>query len=175
MRKHVIGLVCGVFFLGTMVLGAGPVAAEEMKIGVINMQKVVAVSDAGKKAEEAVNQKMKALRDGFKKDEEALIALQKEIEKKSSAWSDQVKREKSIEFQKKRRDLAVKQEDANLELKKLREEKLGPILKQLQEVVREVAKKDGYTLVLPNNVVLWGKKEIDITDKITEALNKAMK
>lgn len=175
LKNRITGVVCGALFLGTMVTGAATVTAEEMKIGVINMQKVVASSDAGKKAQEIVTNKMKELQEKFKKDEAELIALQKEIEKKSSAWSDQMKQEKAIEFQKMRRNLGVKQEDANIELKKLREENIGPILKQLQQVVGQVGKDEGYTLILPNNVILYGNNKINLTDKITKALNEAMK
>ncbi len=168
-------LVCvlSVFFL--FGVSGNQAQAADMKVGVINMQKVLAGSNAGKKAEAALGGKMEELKVKFKKDEDALIALQKEIEKKSSAWSDEMKQEKGIEFQRMRRDLRVKQEDANLELKKMREEKVGPILKELQGVVKKYAEKNDYTVVLPNNVILFAGAGVDITESITKELNKVMK
>ncbi len=154
---------------------AGMAHAADAKIGVINMKKVLANSTAGKNAQKVLQKKMNQLRAKFKKDEDALLALQKEIEKKSSAWSDEVKQEKAIEFKKKRRDLAAKQEDANLELKQLREKYLTPILKKLEQVVKAEAKKGGYTIVLPNTAVLYRDKSADMTSIVTNALNKAMK
>lgn len=174
MLKVVDLLIVCVFLVGSIMF-AGNALASETKIGVINMQKVLADSDAGKKAQQELEKRMKELQATFKKDENALLALQKEIEKKSSAWSDQMKQEKSIEFQKKRRDLGSKQEDANLELKQLREKHLAPILKKLEQVVSDEAKKGNYTIVLPNNAVLYKAKEVDLTSQVTQALNKAMK
>lgn len=162
-----------VFLSVSLMIGSGAFAAET-KIGVIDMQKVLANSAAGKKAQQELEKKMSQLKETFKKDEDALLAMQKEIEKKSSAWSDEMKQEKSIEFQKKRRDLGAKQEDANLELKQLREKHLTPILKKLEQVVKDEAKKGGYTVVLPVNAVLYNADETDMTKGVTEALNKAM-
>jgi outer membrane protein len=165
------------FFTMVLIIGSGTslALAAEIKIGVINMQQILSESEAGKKAEESLAGKMDELRAKFKKDEDKLIALQQEIEKKSSAWSDEMKQEKGIEFQKMRRDLQVEQEDANLELKKFREEKVGPILKELQAVVKKYAGKNGYTIILPHNVVLYSGTGVEITDNIIKELNSAMK
>jgi len=169
------GVLMVVVFLAVSFMTAGSVFSAEAKIGVINMKKVLASSTAGKNAQKVLEKKMNELRAKFKKDETALLALQKEIEKKSSAWSDEIKQQKAIEFQKKRRDLGAKQEDANLELKQLREKHLTPILKKLEQVVKAQAKKGGYTIVLPNTAVLYRESSADITASITDALNKAMK
>lgn len=169
------GMLMVVVFLAVSMSTAGTVLAADAKIGVINMKKVLANSTSGKNAQKVLEKKMNELRAKFKKDEDALLALQKEIEKKSSAWSDQVKQQKAIEFQKKRRDLGAKQEDANLELKQLREKYLTPILKKLEKVVKAEAKKGGYTIVLPNTAVLYRDTSADMTTVITNALNKATK
>ena len=168
-------LLLVVSFLTISLMVGGSVFASDTKIGVINMQKVLADSSAGKEAQKDLEKKMSELKETFKKDEDALLALQEEIEKKSSAWSDAIKQEKAIEFQKKRRDLGAKQEDANLELKQLREKHLAPILKKLEQVVKDEAKKGGYTIILPNNAVLYNADEINVTDAVTEALNKQLK
>jgi outer membrane protein len=160
-------------FAGAM--GAISAHAAATKVAVINIQKVLIDSVAGKNAKAKMEKKMEELKKGLKKEEDALIALQKEIEKKSSAWSDEKKQEKAIEFQKKRRNLGVKQDDANLEMKKLQEKYLTPIMKKLESIVTDVAKAKGYTIVLPRNGVLYFDKAVDITADTTKALNAKMK
>ncbi len=149
--------------------------ATGTKVGYINMQKVLASSNAGKEAQKAMEKKMKELKASFKKEEEALLALKKEIEKKSSAWSEEKKQEKAIEFQKMRRDLGVKQDDANLELKRLREKYIGPILKKLEKVIQEVAEKEGYTMIFPRSAIVYAADSVDLTNEIIKALNAKMK
>jgi outer membrane protein len=172
--KKAVGCIGGLLIAAVLLLNSQVMAAET-KIGVIDMKQVLSTSTAGKRAQDLIEQKMKTLQASFKNDETALVNLQKEIEKKGSAWSDSVKQEKAIEFQKKRRDLAEKQETANQELKKLREQHVNPILKKLEEIVDKVATDGGYSAVLPRNVVLFAADSIDISDKVVAELNKAMK
>ncbi len=172
--KKAVCCIGGLLIAAVLLLNSQVMAAET-KIGVIDMKQVLSTSTAGKRAQDLIEQKMKTLQASFKSDETALVNLQKEIEKKGSAWSDSVKQEKAIEFQKKRRDLAEKQETANQELKKLREQHVNPILKKLEEIVDKVATDGGYSAVLPRNVVLFAADSIDISDKVVAELNKAMK
>ncbi|RUM35375.1 MAG: hypothetical protein DSY50_02825 [Desulfobulbus sp.] len=168
-------IVAVAVFLMAAVICGSPAYAADAKVAVINIQKVLVDSEAGKKAKAKVEKRMEELKSSFKKDEEALVSLQKEIEKKSSAWSEEKRKEKAREFQKKRLSLGEKQEDANLEMKKMQEKYLTPIMKKLETVVTEVAKDKGYTVVLPRNGVLYFDKANDITATTTKALNAKMK
>lgn len=167
-------LTVSLVFLMVVAMGSVPAHAAGTKVAVINIQKVLMDSKAGKSARSKMEKTMEELKAGLKKDEEKLVALQKEIQKKASAWSEEKKQEKSIEFQKMRRNLGIKQDDANLEMKKLQEKYLTPIMKKLEGIVTEVAKSKGYTVVLPRNGVLYFDKGVDITAAATKALNAKM-
>jgi len=173
--KGVPVLVLAAAFFTAVFVPVNSTSAAEQKIAVLDMQKALAGSDIGKKAQAEMADKVKELQDKFKQDEDELVALQDEIEKKSSVWSDEKKQDKSIEFQKKRRDLRVKQDDANLELKKLQEQKLGPILQDMEKIVDKVAKEKGYTIILPKAAVVYTDPALEITDEITKALNETSK
>lgn len=172
--KQVMGHV-GCLVVAATFLFSGHALAAESKIGVIDMKKVLSTSTSGQRAQTLIEEKMKTFQGALKKDENELVAMQKEMEKKGSAWTDAVKQEKAKAFQKKRGELAEKQENANQELKKLREDNVNPILKKLEEIVEKIAKSEGYTIVLPRNVVLYTSDATDISDKITAELNKVMK
>jgi outer membrane protein len=156
----------------------GLVAAEcqaaEMKIAVINVQKVLLTCEAGKKAKDKVDAKMKELQGTFKQDEDALKALQDEIKKKSSAWSEEKKAEKVREYQKNGRELQVKTDDAKFEMKQLQDKEVEPILKALEKVVEKFGKEKGYTAVLESRNGLYFDDSIDITDTVIKKLNEAI-
>lgn len=162
-------------FVMVAVMTTVPAQAAGTKIAVINIQKVLIESTAGIAAKAKMEKKMEELKAKLQKDEKALIALQKDMEKKASAWSEEKKKEKAQEFQKKRRDLGVKQEDANLEMKNLQDKYLTPIMKKLETIVTEVAKAKGVSVVLPRNSVLYFDEAVDITADTTKALNAKMK
>ncbi len=176
MNKYKKFTSVAVVFVFLMISGIATVpASAAAKVAVINIQKVLVESKAGIKAKGTMEKKMEQLKVGLEKDEKALVALQKEMEKKASAWSEDKKKEKAIEFQKMRRDLQVKQDDANIEMKSLQDKHLTPIMKKLESIVADVAKAKGFTIVLPRNGVLYFDKAVDITADTTKALNAKMK
>lgn len=151
------------------------VQAAELKIGVVNMQKVLTTSTAGKKAQSIIEQKMKSYDSTFKKDKDSLVTMRDEIEKKSSAWSDTVKQQKFSDFQKKSAELGTKEREANQEIRKLQERHVQPVLEKLEEIIQSVAKGGQYDLIVPSNTILYASGKHDITDQVTKALDAAMK
>lgn len=174
-NKFIVRFSCLLAMMAILCCQGRTAEAADTKIAVIDMKEVLSTSTAGKRAQGLIEQKMKSLQASFKTDENALLKLKEDMEKKGSAWSDSVKREKATEFQQKRKDLAEKQESANEELKKLREQNVNPILKKLEDIVSQVASEGGYSVVLPKNVVLFSSDSIDVTSKVVSELNKVMK
>lgn len=172
--KNAVGCIGSLVIVATILFN-GQALAADTKIAVIDMKQVMATSIAGKKAEGILKQKRDTLQASLKTEEDAIVALNKEAEKKSSAWSDSVKQEKAAAFQKKRRDLAVKQEEANQELKKLQDQHIMPIQKKLEEIVPKIAADGGYALVLPKQMTMYATDSIDISNTIITELNKVMK
>jgi len=167
-------LLVGMFFMLAGVL-ADDVLAADMKIGVMNVQKVVMQCKAGKSGKVRFEVKMKELQGKFKQEEETLAALQKDIEKKSSAWSEETKAAKVRDFQKLKREYQAKTEDARFELKQLQDKELEPIIKALEGVVEKFGKSNGYTAILDSkNGVIYYDQAIDVSDVIVRELDKTM-
>ncbi len=158
------------------VLAVGSLSAVETKIGVMNIQKVIAVSEAGKKVKKIIEEKAREAQQSLKAEEEALLVLQQEIEKKSSVWSESVKAQKIRDFNIKKRDLKQKSDDARFELRQLEKKELQPVLKKLDEVVKAFGEKNGYTLILDIKAgVLFLDGKIDVTNQLVDEMNKATK
>ncbi len=158
-----------------LALTAGTAVAAEVKIGIMNVQRIIVQCDAGKAAKERFDSKMKEMQGTFKQEEEALKTLQVEIQKKSSAWSEETKADKVREFQKSGRELQAKTEDARFEMKQLQDKELEPILKALEGVVEQFGRENGYTAILDaKNGVVFFDPAIDISDLLIKKLNEAM-
>lgn len=172
--KKVFGVVVAISFL----LGIGVTTASfaaDLKLGVMNVQRIIMESDAGKEAKERFDTRMKELQATFKKEEGDLKGLQDEIKKKSSAWSEEKKAEKVREFQKNGRELKAKTDDARYEMKQLQDKELEPILKTLEKVVDAFGQENKYTIILDaKNGVIFAADSVDITTQIVDRLNKAM-
>ena len=151
-------------------------SAAEVKIGVMNVQRVLLESTSGAAAKAMFEAKAKDLKGKFQQEENVLKTMQQDIEKKSSAWSAEKKEAQVREYQKKGREYQVKTEDARFELKQLQDKELEPILKTLQTVVEDFGKKNGYTVILDSKIgVLYSNSAIDVSASLTKALDQAMK
>lgn len=175
MFKGLSTLLAFSLFLFFSVVSVSSTIAADMKVGVMNVQKVLVTSVSGKAAKEKFDQKMQDLQSKFKAEEQELVDMQGEIEKKSSAWSEETKQLKVREFQKKRRELQEKSEDARFELKTLQDKELAPILKALEGVVDTYGKNNGFTLILDSKAgVIYFSDAVDITDQLVKELDAAM-
>ena len=163
--------VMALFFL----LSSAAASAAGTEIAVLSIQDVLTKSSAGLAAKGKMERRMKELRSGLEKDKKELLDLQDEMKKKASVWSEEKKQEEGLEFQKKRNALSVKQDNANLEMRNLEKRYLNPIMEKLEGIVKDVAGKKGYTVVLPSTSVLYFSNSVDITDEVIKSLNARMK
>lgn len=168
---HKVVGCAGGLLIAVSVLCSTPALAAD-KIGVVDMRKVLSTSAAGQKAQEAIEKKQRALQADLKKDEDALIALQKEGEKKNATWSEAVKKEKAAEFQKKMRAFSEKREKAAADLNRLRDEQLKPLHAKVMEAAKKVAKDEDYDFILPREALIVAPDKSDISDLVVSEVNK---
>ncbi|RWX48647.1 periplasmic chaperone for outer membrane proteins Skp [Candidatus Electrothrix marina] len=173
MKRTSVLVLSSVFFFLTVFTVVS--ASATPSVGVVNLQQVLDKSSVGVAAKKKMEAKMKEFKSSLDKEKEAVLALQKEMQKKADAWNEETKKEKALELQRKKRDFRVKQDDANMEMRNLQEKHLAPIMKKLEVLVKEVAKEKGVSVIMPNTAVLYFDKSVDMTDAITAALNKKMK
>ena len=115
--------------------------------------------------------------DGYQKEiskeEKSLLSLKDEIEKKGSAWSDKVRIQKEREYTRRVQDLQEDSQLASKEMKSFENEKVGPILDELEKIIEEFGKKKGYTLILDTSKgVLYQDESIDISKELAAELDK---
>ncbi|MDA8419345.1 MAG: OmpH family outer membrane protein [Desulfobacteraceae bacterium] len=149
-------------------------AADQLKIATFNVQQVIEKSKAGAEARKALEAKKAELQPKFKGDQDALKAMADEIEKKGSAWSDEVKAGKERDYQKRLREYQLKVEDAQFEMKQLERKVLDPLFKELQTIINDIGKTEGISLIFEksrSNGLLYAADSLDISDQVIKALD----
>lgn len=160
------------FIVAALALNAGFSRADDMKVGIVDMQRAIQTSDTGKKAksqlEEAFNKKKKELQ----LEEANLKKLQEEFQKKQSALSDAAKKEQQMKLQEKFMKYQELVQRSQTEIQKKEQEMSEPIIRKIREKVNEIAKKKGYHLVLEKNdsVVLFSMEKDDLTEEVMKSL-----
>ncbi|MFH1019964.1 MAG: OmpH family outer membrane protein [Pseudomonadota bacterium] len=172
--------VCVALSVSSVLAFAAP---ERGKVATISIQKILGSSKSALDAQKVLQVEVDKFKAKFKADEDALTVMKNDIEKKSAAWSDDVRAEKEREYQKKLRDYGLKTEDAKLEMQQLEKRHMEPILKQLNDIIAEVGKKNGYSLILENTMkglrnrtgLLYADDALDISDQVQKELDGRLK
>lgn len=160
--------------IGVALVLARPVMAQaEIKMGIVDLQRALNESKAGKKAKEQFKVEFDRMQDGLKREKDQLDRLKDDLDKKSTVLKEEQRKTMADDFERKRRDLRRKLEDSDAELRRKDSELTGDILKQLAVVIQEIGARDNYTVILENSssAVLYGSKTIDLTDEVIRAFD----
>lgn len=146
------------------------------KVGYINVQRIVSESNLGKKAKAKIDKirekRNKEIREKNTEIEALSNKLRAESQKKNI---NQPKiRELIEEIQQKNKELKRFVADVKEELAKKDRELVVEILKKADPILRKIAKKKGYSLILRNpDVLAYMDPDVDVTEEVIKRLNKA--
>ena len=151
------------------VAAAAPVAAQELKIGYVNSERVLREAAPAKAAQtkleaefgrrerelNEVTSRLKAAADKLQKDEPTLSEAEKSRRQRELVEQDR-------DLQRKRREF---QEDLN----QRRNEELAAVVERANRAIKQIFDSEKYDLILQE--VVFAGPRIDITDKVIRALN----
>jgi len=148
-------------------------AAELMKIGYIDLQRIVYESEAGKKAKSELDALIKSKQAVVDEKRKTLEKLKSDLEKQASALSPEARKAKQDEYEKNEREFLRFAQDSETELRKKDAELKEMIVKEVFELMDKIGKEEGYTMILDRSMVIYGNKEIDITNIIIKKYNES--
>lgn len=164
-------LVVGMLFLGFSLSEA----QEKVKIGYIDIQRVISESQAGKRARDRFQAQVKKAEGDVLKERQELERLKSDLDKKGPLLKDEERRNLEADLQKRSVVLQRSMSDYQQELQAKNNEMMAAILKELEKIVNEVGKAEKFTLILERSQILYSDQGIDITTKVIETYNSRIK
>ncbi len=166
-RRNLKVIIVLVAFMFSVVMGAQAQNLGDRKVAYVDLSRIF--DEYGKTKEydavlekkhgeyqDARNVKLEKIRDA-----QAKLALLKEDEK--AKLQEQIDKD--------RNDLLEFDRQQQTDLRKQRDEKIREILLEIEKIVREYAEKEKYALIYNDRVLIYGAKDLDITEKILKLLN----
>lgn len=156
-------------------LSVSAYAAEEMKIGTVDMQKALQTVDAGKKARAQLEREFNAKKKDLQTEEASLKKMIDEFKKQSLVMSDEARAKKQQEIQERGMRFQEQTARSQQEIQKKEQELTAPILIRLRSIISEMAKSKGYSVVLEKNenTVLFSQEKDDLTTEVISAYDKS--
>ena len=146
-------------------------AQDSVKIGIVDIQKAVRESEAGKKTWEKFRSELKEVEAELLKEKRKLEHLKSDLNKKAPLLRDEERRELEVELRRNYREYMYRLSDSKEDLRQSEAEIKARILKGLRKVVAQYGKKKDLTLILERPQVLYRDESIDITDGVIELWN----
>jgi outer membrane protein len=141
-------------------------AADTVKFGSIDVQKVLNESEAGKKAKSDLESLIKSRQSGIDEKGKVIEKLRADIEKQVSVLSAEARKNKEDELEKIFREYQRIVQDSQTEIKKKEGDFTDTILREVRELIEKIGEEEGYTLIIEKGMVLYSNKGIDITDSV---------
>lgn len=150
-------------------------AADIVKFGSIDVQKILNESEAGKKAKSDLESMIKSKQSSIDEKGKNIEKLKTEIEKQASVLSAEARKTKEDELEKSIREYQRIVQDSQSEIKKKEAELTDVILKDVRDMIEKIGEDEGYSLIIEKGMVLYSSKGIDITDTLLKRYDESKK
>jgi outer membrane protein len=172
MKRIIITLILALSIpLASVALGA-----EGVKLGSVDIQKVLILSDAGKEAKEQLAGKANKFEGEKNAREEELKKMKAELERQTVILADDARKAKEQNFMQKRKELDRFLKDAQEEIQAKNDELTNRIVDEVVKIIQEYGRKNGFTIVfVKNEGMIYVDEKADLTDEILKTFNAARK
>ena len=149
--------------------------AEDLNIVFVDMDRIIATSNAGKKAQSSIdkfakkeNQKFDSIESNLKKKEQEIlkqknIISKEELDKKVKSFRTELSklRKEKIEF--------------NRSIIKINQEATNKMVNEINKILTQYASDNSVSLIIQKKNIIIGKTELDITPQILKEFNSKVK
>lgn len=168
--KRLAGVLVGGLLMG-MLTGVS-LQAQELKIGWVDLQRVINASEEGKQAQAEIQKKADEYTqqaDALKAELEALVADYKTQEGVLSAAARSEKQEKISKLETEYNRFV---QDSRDELSRAEQRILQSLLQTIGKLVVEFGEQQGYAVILEAGNILYGSASTEVTDNIIALYNE---
>ena len=147
---------------------------DQVKIGFVDIEQVLATVDKGKAAREELERKSREAQGRIAPMAEQLEALQKEYQAKEFVMSEDAKRQKQLDMVELRNKVEnkAKEEQGQLEIEQQR--LVQPLLEQLDAVLKRVGRDNDFSTILRIDApgIVYHREALDVTDLVIKTFNR---
>lgn len=170
-RRAVFACFLAVIIMTQSITHPSELIAGEIKIGVINTEKILRESKPAVMAQKKIEQEFQARDAQVKQLSAKAKTLQQELEKNTDTIAEAQRRFKERELAILSRQYNRAQQQMREDLSLRQNEEYGLILERINQVIKQLAEKQAYDLILQLQDSVYRSPRIDITDQVIKILD----
>ncbi|MHB1678956.1 MAG: OmpH/Skp family outer membrane protein [bacterium] len=145
--------------------------AAGSKIAVVNMQKVIAMSKQGKKANSILHSLVAKYKAELSALKQKITLLHNDLKQNSSIMSSSEKLKKTKEFETDITNFSSEEKHVQGVISEKRYNLLKGIVAKATIIIENIAKQKGYILVIDRPNIVYRVNSIDITNQVLSQMN----
>ena len=174
LRRSVVASFFATAVALAFTLSALPARADTggpMKVAVVDVQRVVMQTEDGLRAQAMLKKLFDSRQQELNKKQQDMAKQKDEIEKQSKVLSKDAYQKRVEDWQKQMVDLQQIFVEYNKELEKKQKELTDPVFEKVLGVIKRLAARDGYDVILDKQTVAYIRSDLDLTDQCIQLYN----
>jgi len=147
--------------------------AAELKIGYVNLQQAVSEVEEGKAARETLKKEFDVKQKQLDDKQNELKRMKEDLDKQMVVMSDDAKREKAMEFERKVNELQQLYVQMQKDLQEREREMMKVIFDKMEVVIKDIAQAEGYAFVFEqqNAGLIVAPPQANMTQELVRRYN----
>lgn len=163
------------FLLLAAIVVWGTAAQDEpLKIGIVDVDAAISSTAEGKAARDELARKQREAQAQIQPMLERLKEMEDDFKAKRFVISDEARFQKQLDLAEVQNEIESKVKELKGQLQVDQERLRGPLLAKLGEIVEELGRSGGYTMILhrASPGLLYAREALDVTDLVIEKYNQ---
>ena len=165
-KNQILKVILGIALVGAFSL---PAAAQELKVGVVNIQALMEQAPQTKTAMDALQEEFAPRQREFAAKQKDFEELQAKTQKDYAVMGETERSNAEKELRDLQREVTRLQNEFREDLNLRQNEELGKLQRSLLKEVQDYAQAEGYDLVVGDGV-LYASTAVNITDDVLQAV-----
>ncbi len=151
----------------------GVYARAEAKLAYVDLQRALLEVEDGKKAKAKLEKLKNDRQKKLDAEQESVKKLQQDFETQKSFMTDEVRAQKTAEFQEKFQQLQMTYANLQKELVTEEAKVTREIFNRMGKILETMGKTNGYTMILEKteSSILWAEQSLDLTNELIRRYN----
>jgi outer membrane protein len=166
--------VCMLVLVSMLGITATQAVAKDLKVGIVNVELVIARSKKGKAAQKKLKSYLKKKESALKQQQETIQGLEKKLTNQGGMMTDEARKKAYSEYQQKAAKFQEDYMQSRQDIAKKEAALTQPILERLQKVLEGLFNLEGYDIILnqTSQGVLFAKEKFNLNELVLKKLDQ---
>lgn len=153
--------------------GMSTAAADDVKIGYVDLHQALEESERGQEIKEELKQEFQQRQQQLNQQQQQVMQQQQQLEQQAMMMSEEQRQQKAMELQQQMENLQETYLTLQQELAQLEAQATQELFEEMQSVANEIGQEKGFTMIIEqtDTSILYAVDGLDLTDELIQRFN----